>query len=140
MIGKYDDIICLPHHVSDHRPQMRLSDRAAQFAPFAALSGYEDAIIETTRQTSPRIELEKDRKEELDFKLRLLNESLENRPSVTFTYFEEDMRKSGGEYLTVSGVVKKIDFTERTFLLESGLLIYVDDILDMESSIFPTAY
>ena len=137
MTGEYEDIIHLPHHVSSKRPQMSMLDRAAQFSPFAALTGYDDAIQETGRLTEQKIELDEETLEKLDERFQILQEHLGEQPEVQFTYFKPDERKDGGTYLTVSGVVRKIKLYEREILLQDGTIIPVDDILKMESSIFP---
>lgn len=137
MTGEYEDIIHLPHHVSSKRPQMSMADRAAQFSPFAALTGYDDAIQETGRLTEQKIELDEETLEKLDERFQILQEHLGEQPEVRFTYFKPDERKEGGVYLTVSGVVRKIKLYEREILLQDGTIIPVDDILKMESSIFP---
>ena len=137
MTGEYEDIIHLPHHVSSKRPQMSMLDRAAQFSPFAALTGYDDAIQETGRLTEQKIELDEETLEKLDERFQILQEHLGEQPEVQFTYFKPDERKDGGTYLTVSGVVRKIKLYEREILLQDGTIIPVDDILKMESHIFP---
>lgn len=133
----YDDIIHLPRHVSSKRPQMPMSDRAAQFSPFAALTGYDDAIQETGRLTEQKIELDEEALQELNERFNILQEHLREQPEVRFTYFKPDAQKAGGAYLTVTGVVRKIKLYEREILLQDGTIIPVDDILKMESSIFP---
>lgn len=137
MTGEYDDIIHLPHYVSSKRPQMPMSDRAAQFSPFAALTGYDDAIHETGRLTEQKIELDEEALQELNERFTILQEHLHEQPEVRFTYFKPDSQKDGGAYLTVSGVVRKIKLYEREILLQDGTIIPVDDILKIESSIFP---
>lgn len=137
MTGEYEDIIHLPHHVSSKRPQMSMLDRAAQFSPFAALTGYDDAIQETGRLTEQKIELDEETLEKLDEQFQILQEHLGEQPEVRFTYFKPDERKEGGAYLTVSGIVRKIKLYERKILLQDGTVIPVDDILKMESPIFP---
>lgn len=136
MTGKYDDILNLPHHVSDTRPQMPMLDRAAQFSPFAALTGYEAAVKETARLTEARVELDENAKAELDQKLRLLMEYLQEQPQVAITYFQPDSRKEGGAYLTVTGVIKRIRELERMVELTDGTRIPISDILDLESRVF----
>lgn len=113
MTGEYEDIIHLPHHVSSKRPQMSMLDRAAQFSPFAALTGYDDAIQETGRLTEQKIELDEETLEKLDERFQILQEHLCEQPEVRFTYFKPDERKEGGAYLTVSGIVRKIKLYER---------------------------
>ena len=105
MTETYDDIIYLPHHVSKRHPQMSLYNRAAQFAPFAALTGYEEAIIETARLTAPKVDMMEDNQQLLDRKLVLLSHSLREQPTVSITYFQPDKKKSGGQYLTITGVI-----------------------------------
>lgn len=136
MKTKYEDIINLPHHVSKTRPQMPMSDRAAQFAPFAALTGYDDAVKETGRLTDDKIELEESSLNELNAKIQLLREKLADAPEVTFTYFRPDDRKDGGAYLTITGTVKKLDDYERQIVLQDGTKVPMDDILDISGDIF----
>ena len=133
---QYDDIIDLPHHVSATRPQMSMLDRAAQFSPFAALTGYDAAIRETGRLTDRRIELSEDSRAALDRKQQLLVECLADHPEVSVTYFIPDERKSGGAYVTVTGIAKKVDDYQRLLLLTDGTKIPLDDILDLESELF----
>lgn len=118
---KYDDIIDLPHHVSEKRVQMPLLSRAAQFAPFAALTGYEGIIAETGRLTERRVELDESAVEELNKRLHTLAQRLDSRPTATVTYFQPDAHKDGGSYRTRTGQVKRLDtlygfleFTDRT--------------------------
>ncbi len=133
---QYDDIINLPHYVSPTRPRMSMIDRAAQFSPFAALTGYDAAIKETGRLTDQRIELSEDSRAALDRKQQLLMDNLADRPEVSLTYFVPDERKSGGAYVTVTGQVKKVDDYQRLLLLTDGTKIPLDDILDLESELF----
>lgn len=134
--NQYNDIIDLPHHVSATRPRMSMIDRAAQFSPFAALTGYDAAIKETGRLTDQRIELSEDSRAALDRKQQLLVECLADHPEVSVTYFIPDERKSGGAYVTVTGIVKKVDGYQRLLLLTDGTKIPLDDILDLESELF----
>lgn len=136
MSGEYEDIIHLPHHVSSKRPPMPMSDRAAQFSPFAALTGYDDAIRETGRLTEQKIQLDEEALATLDEKFHVLQEHLDESPEIQFTYFKPDERKAGGTYITVLGIVKKIQEYERQLILEDGNVIPIDDILEMESPIF----
>ena len=133
---QYDDIIDLPHHVSATRPRMSMIDRAAQFSPFAALTGYDAAIKETDRLTDERIELSEESRAVLDRKQQLLLDNLADRPVISVTYFVPDERKSGGAYITVAGRVKKVDDYQRLLLLTDGTKIPLDEILDMESELF----
>ena len=107
MKDQYDDIINLPHHVSKTRPQMSMVDRAAQFSPFAALTGYDAAIKETGRLTDEKVNLSEEEKEALDRKQQILMEWLGDHPALTITFFVPDEKKSGGAYMTKSGNLKK---------------------------------
>ncbi|MDO5546115.1 MAG: hypothetical protein Q4F81_09910 [Eubacteriales bacterium] len=134
----YDDIIGLSHHVSQTRPRMSMSDRAAQFSPFAALTGFDAAIQETGRLTEQRIELTEDSRGELDRRQWLLAEHLSEHPEVSVTYFVPDERKSGGTYVTVTGRVRKVDICRRLLILEDGTSIPLDEIAALESVMFQT--
>lgn len=133
---QYDDIIDLPHYVSSIRPRMSMIDRAAQFSPFSALTGYDAAIMETGRLTDKRIELTEEFRAVLDRKQQVLMDDLSDHPEVSVTYFVPDERKSGGAYVTVTGIVKKVDDYQRLLLLTDGTKIPLDDILDLESELF----
>lgn len=133
---QYDDIIDLPHHVSATRPRMTMIDRAAQFSPFAALTGYDAAIKETGRLTDQRIELTEDSRAVLDRKQQLLVDNLADHPEVSVTFFVPDERKAGGAYVTITGRVKKVDDYQRLLILTDGTKIPLDEILDMESELF----
>lgn len=128
-ISEYEDIIALPHHVSASHPQMALADRAAQFSPFAALTGYEDAIDESARLTEEQIELDENAREELDEKLRQIRECGEAHPEITVTYFRKDARKDGGAYVTLTGRVKKIDEYARIISFMDGTVVRIENIL-----------
>ena len=133
---QYDGIINLPHHVSATRPQMSMTNRAAQFSPFAALTGYDAVIKETGRLTDHRIELSEDSRANLDRKQQLLLDSLADHPEVSVTYFIPDERKAGGAYVTVTGIVKKLDDFQRIMVLTDGTVIPLDEILKLESDLF----
>ena len=126
-MGNYDDIIDLPHHVSSTRPRMPMIDRAAQFQPFRALTGYEDAVRETARLTDRRIELT-----ERVRTLQRLMDSISSRPQVSVTWFQPDKRKAGGAYVTTTGRLKKIDDLEGVLILLGGERIVIEDILDIQ--------
>ena len=128
---KYDDIINLPHHVSKKHPQMSLYARSAQFAPFAALTGYEDAVKETAREVSQKIELDEDLKLILDSELHILMELADKNPELTVTYFVKDLKKEGGKYVTVTGVLKKLDSIKKLIYLKNGNEISIDEIIDI---------
>ena len=134
----YEDIINLPHHVSKTRPQMPMSDRAAQFAPFAALTGYDAAIKETGRLTDDKIELDEEALTALDMKYQLLMDALDDAPEVTITYFQHDEQKAGGKYLTATGAVKKVDDYERLITMQDGAKIPMDDVLSIDGELFST--
>lgn len=136
MSDEYDDIIDLPHHVSSTRPHMSMLERAAQFSPFAALTGYSAAIKESERLTEERIKPDEDAQALLDMKQAYLIELISERPALNVTYFQADERKKGGKYVTVSGNLKCIDEYERLMVLTDGRKIPIDDILELESDIF----
>lgn len=127
----YEDIINLPHHVSSKRSHMSNYDRAAQFSPFAALTGYDAAIAETARFTDHRIELSDDRIEAIDAVLCVVGEHIDSRPEVTVCFFEPDRRKDGGAYRMVTGNVKKIDGIEKKLLFTDGEAIPILDVLSI---------
>lgn len=127
-MSEYDDIIDLPRPKSKHEP-MPMSDRAAQFSPFAALTGYGDAIDETARLTDARIELSEEERAELDYKQQYL--ATLDSPTVTVTYFVPDERKTGGAYVTHTGVLKRIDELERMVVFEDGLRVPLDEVVDI---------
>lgn len=126
-ISRYKDIINLPHHISKRHPRLSMEQRAAQFPPFAALTGYEEATDETSRLTDEKIELFEEDMEELNRKLQDL------QGEAVITYFVKDERKSGGSYVTIKGEVRRIDDYEKAIVMRDGSKIFVDDILDIES-------
>lgn len=158
--SRYEDIINLPHHQSATHPHMPIGERAAQFSPFAALTGYEDAIEETARLTENRVELSESDAEILDLRIQKLRDMIENRhdsrlekqaengplnlieenafeePEVIITYFVPDSKKSGGEYVSVSGSVRKIDEYRRSLILTDGREILLSDIMSIEGKCF----
>lgn len=137
---KYDDIINLPHHVSKKHPQMSLHDRAAQFSPFAALTGHKAAINETARLTDEKQILSEDVIAKLNEQLNLIKENISSNPIVTITYFVPDDRKSGGAYISHTGVVKKIDEYNHTVILTDKTVIPIEQISEMQSDIFSEIY
>ena len=137
-MGKYEDIINLPHHVSTTRPQMSMMDRAAQFSPFAALTGYDAAIKETGRLTDEKIEMDEEALNILNMKFQILMNCLDDEPEVTFTYFKPDEHKDGGAYIEVTDKVKIIDEFERLIVMQNGTKMVMDDILNIEGKIFAT--
>ena len=135
-MGNYDDIINLPHHVSTKHPRMSASDRAAQFSPFAALTGHEAAIAETARLTDTRPILDESRKMELNDRLQIILEHFSLKPETAITYFVPDAKKAGGSYHQALGTVKKFNETGHTIVMENGTVIPVSDILEIESHVF----
>ena len=131
MSGKYDDIIALPHPEPRTHPRMSLHDRAAQFSPFAALTGHSAAIAETGRLTDSRITLDESEMARVDAALQRLRELLPQAPAVSITYFVPDERKAGGSYQTVTGVVRRIDTVNSVLLLTDQRAIPIPDILDV---------
>lgn len=137
---KYDDIINLPHHVSKKHPQMSLHDRAAQFSPFAALTGHKAAINETARLTDEKQILSEDVIAKLNEQLNLIKENIGANPIVTITYFVPDDKKSGGAYISNTGVVKKINEYNHTVVLTDKTVIPIEQISEMQSDIFSEIY
>lgn len=132
----YDDIINLPHHLSSVHPHMPIGDRAAQFSPFAALTGYDDAILETARLTDSRLELDESRQEKLSECLALIKEHIRESLEVKLCYFKPDEKKAGGAYVTSSGVVKKIDDYEHKVVLKDGTVIPMEDLYEIDGELF----
>ena len=130
-MGKYDDIINLPHHISSKHPRLSMEQRAAQFAPFAALTGYGDSIKETARLTDNRIELNEEEKEMLNIKLQELKNKVSIMPQVTITYFVPDVKKAGGEYITKINKLKKIDEYKKIIILDDKTIIPIDEIIEI---------
>ena len=131
--GKYEDIINLPHHISKKHPQMTMESRAAQFAPFAALVGYEDAVEETARLTTKRIELNEEEKNILDMKLQMLKEQMHVQiyPEISVMYFVPDLKKEGGKYIKISGTIKKIDEYKQLLILDDKTQIPISEIISI---------
>ena len=136
MKNPYEDIIHLPHLTSKNHPRMSIHDRAAQFSPFAALTGHTAAIAETARLTDRKMELDEDTRAELDRRQAILLEHIDQRPEVTVTWFQPDERKDGGAYVTTAGRLKKIDQVERILVLTDGTHIPLDDVAALESGCF----
>ena len=132
MTGPYDDIINLPHPTSAKHPRMPLSDRAAQFAPFAALSGHSAALVETARLTDQRMELDEYEMARVDAELQHLQELLPGRPTASITYFVPDERKNGGSYQTVIGSVKRIDAVNGVIQMTDWQCIPIADVFSIE--------
>lgn len=129
---QYDDIIHLPHPVSRRHPQMSPLNRAAQFSPFAALTGHDATIREAARLTDPFVELAGDRKDQLDEQLQLIKENLFQQPEIEVTYFQPDSKKSGGTYVTVRGRVKKIEEHNRRILFTDGTAVPMERVFSLQ--------
>ena len=132
----YEDIVNLPPHISKKHPQPSMMDRAARFAPFAAIAGYEEMVLEEARVTEERVDLDEGALSLLNEKLNMIQEFLDEEPEVTITYFEPDKKKSGGAYVSVTGVVKRIDEYEHLVTLTDGKKIRIEDIYALESELF----
>lgn len=136
MTGKYDDILRLPHHVSASRKPMAITARAAQFAPFAALSGYDAEVQEAGRLTDRPIEPDEYEKEAMNARLQLLARHLREKWVVSLVFFQPDERKAGGAYVTRTGTVKKLYETERLLTLTDGTVIPLDDLIALDGEEF----
>jgi len=129
--SKYSDIINLPHHRSKKRKPMKKEDRAVQFAPFAALTGFYEALAESARLTEKKAELDEYEMEEINNKLQYIQSHLTDEHTVKITYFLKDAKKSGGRYVEKSGVVDKIKVYERVIVLKDKTQIPIDDVYDI---------
>ena len=132
----YEDIVNLPPHISKRHPQPSMIDRAARFAPFAAITGYEEMVLEEARVTEERIDLDEGALALLNEKLNMIQEFLDEEPEVTITYFEPDKKKSGGAYISITGIVKRIDEYEHLVIMKDGARIFIDSIYDLQSELF----
>ena len=132
----YEDIIDLPHHVSNKRPRMSIIDRAAQFSPFAALVGYDAAVKETARLTADWTELDENSKTILNEKLQMVLEQAQKSPEIIITYFVKDEKKNGGAYVTAAGILKKVDTYEQMLVMRDGTRIPLSDIFEIEGELF----
>ena len=131
MTSRYDDIINLPHHVSPTRKRMSMHDRAAQFAPFAALVGHDDAVAETAHLTESRTELDEQEQRVINKCLAYIADHIKEQPEIRIKYFVPDDRKSGGAIVEVSGKVKKVSATDGTIVMASGCKIKTSDITNL---------
>ena len=132
----YEDIVNLPPHISKKHPQPSMMDRAARFAPFAAIAGYEEMVLEEARITEERVDLDEGALSLLNEKLNMIQEFLDEEPEVTITYFEPDKKKDGGAYISITGTVKRIDEYERIVLMSDDKKIKIDEIYAIESDLF----
>lgn len=140
MTDNYKDIINLPHFVSKTRPRMTVYNRAAQFSPFAALTGYEEAVRETARFTDEKAELDEYHIAMINDKLNIALEKKDKNPVLHITFFKPDSRKKGGEYLTVTGIIKQTDEVNRTLVLKDGTIVPINLIYDINGEIFEDIY
>lgn len=131
-MDKYDDIINLPHYEPKYHPRMSKYKRSAQFAPFAALVGYDEQVQECSRLTDKRLEIDDELKEKINNKLNKINELIKNSPEVEITYFIPDEKKDGGKYVTDKGNVKRIDYINRFIKLTDNKKIILDDVIDIK--------
>ena len=127
-MNEYDDIINLPHHQSSKRAHMSNHQRAAQFAPFAALTGYDAAIDETARLTDQKLELSDEQADYLNAQIQRIIENIADKPQVEITHFGPDNHKSGGEYVTVTGRVRRVDDSNREIVFVDGMTVAIDDV------------
>lgn len=128
-MSRYDDIINLPRYEIKHK-RMSIEARSAQFAPFSALSGYDDEVRETGRITENRVELSEEQKEKISYKLQM---ALDNKEKVSVTYFVNDLKKSGGKYKEKIGIIKKYDFVHKMIVFEDKVQIPINDVLNIKS-------
>ena len=135
-MGSYDDIIHLPHHVSSSRTPMPITDRAAQFSPFAALTKHGEAIVETARLTGERKDLTEDAKADIELRLNLLAKQIASQPQVSITYFQPDEMKDGGSYITVAGIVIKIDVYDHIVVMQDKIKIPIENIFEINGELF----
>ena len=130
-MDNYEDIINLPHYEPKNHPRMTIEARAAQFAPFAALTGYGDLVKETARLTDTKIELDEEEKNTINNKLQILQNKIKELPQATITYFIPDKKKSGGEYVTITGAVRKIDEYKGIIILTNKEEIVISEIIEI---------
>lgn len=132
----YEDIINMPHFEPKYHTRMTIKARSAQFAPFSALTGYEEAVKETARLTDKKIELDEGLKLILNNKLQILIDNIKNNPEATFIYFIKDKNKDGGKYLNITGNIKKIDMVKNIVILADKTIIPINDIINITSELF----
>jgi len=134
----YEDIVNLPRPISRKHPQPTMSERAARFAPFAAITDYEEMVLEEARVTEERVALDENALTLLNKKLNVLQEFSDRTPVIKVTYFEPDKKKSGGSYMTVTETVKRVDPYKKLLVLNGGKKIPIEDIFRLESELFRT--
>ena len=130
---KYGDMLYMTYPFQTDRPRMNRADRAAQFSPFAALTGFDGVVAETARLTDQRMELDEDARAALDSKQQLLLERIKERPEITVTWFQPDAKKDGGRYIVSTGRLKRIHEADQVLILVDGLRIPIGDIVELES-------
>ena len=135
-MGKYDTIINLPYNGVKNHTKMTLEERSAQFAPFAALTGYDGQIKEKARITNERIEIDEDIKALLDTKIQIIKENISNDSKVEITYFVPDNKKNGGEYVSIIDIVREIDNFNRFIVMENNIKIPINEIIDINGDMF----
>lgn len=131
-MNKYESIINLPHYELKNHERMTMESRAAQFSPFAALTGYSESVKETARLTDNKIELSEDMKNNIDMKLQIIDDNIKEKPEITILYFVKDQKKNGGKYIEYIGNVKKIDKVDKTLYFYDKTKISLYDILDIK--------
>lgn len=129
----YEDILDLPHHISAAHPPMPKENRAAQFSPFSALSGYEEAVVEEGRLTNKKADLSEDERERLDVMLRRIMERDEESREAVFTRFRPDSQKEGGACVSLKGRIKRIDYCKKAIILDDGTRILMEEIMDIQT-------
>ena len=132
----YEDIVNLPPHISKKHPQPSMMDRAARFAPFAAITGYEEMVLEEARVTEEQIHLDDDAVALICEKINMIQEFIDEEPEIKITYFEPDKKKSGGAYITITGTPKRVDEYEQLLIMTDGKKIKFDSIYRLESDLF----
>ena len=135
---KYDNIINMEKKKKKKHPPMSLYARSAQFAPFAALTGYEDAVRETAREVGERIDIDDELRNILDSKIQMLSEQIKKKHEIIFTYFIPDLTKDGGKYINITGIIRKIDTINQIIILEDKTEIPINEIIDISGDIFKT--
>ena len=132
----YEDIVNLPPHISKKHPQPSMMDRAARFAPFAAITGYEEMVLEEARVTEEQIHLDEDAVALICEKINMIQEFIDEKTEIKITYFEPDKKKSGGAYITITGTPKRVDEFEQLLIMTDGKKIKFDSIYRLESDLF----
>lgn len=135
MKDNYEDIIYLPHYEPKNYPRMSSNNRASQFAPFSALTGYEEQVKETARLTNKRMEIDEGLKNVLNNKLQVIQMNIKSNPEITIVYFVPDKKKSGGTYISITGNVKKIDTIKELIIMRDNTKIPMNDILSIAGDI-----